>query len=108
MEREAQPKCHRNTHTRSTQRRQPWCARLYGPFVFMLPYVFRLQGFFVLSKLNRQAIIHDASREPVEQRPVGQGAVMSGYCRTGRMLAGFIARHHNKYRISTVTCKVNK
>lgn len=49
------PRAH--THTRRR------CARLYGSFVFMLPYVFRLHGFFVLSKLNTQAIIHDARRE---------------------------------------------
>lgn len=46
---------------------QPWCARLYGSFLFMLLYVFRLHGFFVLSKLNTQAIIRDASEEPVHQ-----------------------------------------
>lgn len=53
---------------------QPWCARLYGSFVFMLLYVFRLHGFFVLSKLNTRAIIHDASEEPVQQQKT---AVMS-------------------------------
>lgn len=47
---------------------RPWCARLYGSFLFMLPYVFRLYGFFVLSKLNTQAIIHDAIKEPVQQQ----------------------------------------
>lgn len=47
---------------------RPWCARLYGSFLFMLPYVFRLYGFFVLSKLNIQAIIHDAIKEPVQQQ----------------------------------------
>lgn len=53
------------SHTHSPQ---PQCVKLHGSFVFILPYVFRLHGFFVLSKLNTQAIIHDASSEPVQQR----------------------------------------
>lgn len=56
-----------HTHVSHTLLR-PWCARLYGSFVFILPYVFRLHSFFVLSKLNTQAIIHDASVEPVQQQ----------------------------------------
>lgn len=64
-------------HTHPRQRR---CARLYGSFVFMLPYVFRLHGFFVLSKLNTQAIIHDARREACSAagEAAGQAAVMAG------------------------------
>lgn len=43
-------------------------VRLCGSFVFILPYVFRLHGFFVLSKLNTQVIIHLAHRESVQQQ----------------------------------------
>lgn len=67
MEQEAQAVSRSHTHVSHTLLR-PWCARLYSSFVFMLPYVFRLHGFFVLSKLNTQAIIHDASEKPVQQQ----------------------------------------
>lgn len=67
MEQEAQAVSRSHTHVSHTLLR-PWCARLYSSFVFMLPYVFRLHGFFVLSKLNTPAIIHDASEDPVQQQ----------------------------------------
>lgn len=53
-----------SAHTQSTH---TWRVRLYGSFIFILPYVFRLHGFFVLSKLNTQAIIQDANSESVQQ-----------------------------------------
>lgn len=89
---EAQTKCHSNTHIHAEQQH---CARLYRSLVFMLPYVFRLHGFFVLSKLNTQAIIHDAHREPVQQQGgchLASGSVrMQGCCWAGWRWANF---HH--------------
>lgn len=64
----AETRCHSPAHNRP----QPHCVRLHGSFVFILPYVFRLHSFFVLRKLNTQAIIHAASRASVQQHGDGR------------------------------------
>lgn len=93
-----------HTHTVHAQHNpaegpQSWCVRLYGFFVFILPYVFRLHGFFVLSKLNTQAIIHVCQQGACVQRQGDwwaaegprccdvTGCGERGYCRTERAIS---------------------
>lgn len=73
----------------------------------MLPYVFRLHGFFVSSKLNTQAIIHDARREPVQEQggcrlPSRSVRVQGCCCRAGWRWAD--VRHHKHFLTSEQNC----